>query len=366
MRVRRVCATLVVALAAFSGALAMAHAESPTMPPRDIPFATDAAEYLRINAELDAATVRAIDLDRKATDTRAELAALEARLEVTEGRIRAQRAALVAAEAELDVAQARYDERMIVVYKRGSVEALSILLTSESLSDLVSRASVLARLAAEDAEIVADLNVAASEARFQASALEDLRAQDTALKAEESAHLETLQDAIEEQERAIAHLNTEAREALRTARRLDADTRRRWRESSLPLGVTIPRAEATVLPDSGGTFLASAYMPLAYRSTAESFSAVCSWYGNEFHGRGSASGQIFNEDDFTCASKTLPFGTVLALSNGERRIIVYVNDRGPFVAGRDLDLSKAAARALGISGVGRVEAQIVVPYDGIE
>lgn len=366
MRVWRACATLVVAATALSGVLAMAHAESPAMPPRDIPFATDAAEYLRINAELDAATVRAIDLDRKAADTQAELAALEARLRVTEGRIRAQRAALAAAEAELEIAQARYDERMVVVYKRGSVEALSILLTSESLSDLVSRASVLARLAAEDAEIVADLNVAASEARYQASTLEDLRAQDTALKSAQSARLKTLRDAIEDQERAIAHLNAEAREALRTARRLDADTRRRWRESSLPLGVTIPRAEATVFPDSGDTFLASAYMPLAYRSTDEAFSAVCSWYGNEFHGRGSASGQIFNEDDFTCASKTLPFGTVLALTCGERRIIVYVNDRGPFVAGRDLDLSKAAAQALGIGGVGRVQAQIVVPYDGIE
>jgi len=130
--------------------------------------------------------------------------------------------------------------------------------------------------------------------------------------------------------------------------------------------VTIPRAEATVFPDSEHVFLVSAYMPLAYRSTDEAFGAVCSWYGNEFHGRGSASGQIFNENDFTCASKTLPFGTVLALTNGERRIIVYVNDRGPFVAGRDLDLSKAAAQALGISGVGRVQAQIVVPYDGIE
>ena len=366
MRVWRACVTLVVASAAFSGVFAMAHAESPTMPARDIPFATDAAEYLRVSAELDAATVRALDLDRKAADAQAELTSLDARLDVTEARIRAQRAALAAAKAELDVAQARYDARMVVVYKRGSVEALSILLTSESLSDLVSRASVLARMAAEDAEIVAALNVAASEARFQAATLEDLRAQDTALRAAQSARLAALHDAIDEQERAIAHLNVEAREALRTARRLDADTRRRWRDSSLPLGVAIPRAEAMVFPDSEGTFLASAYMPLAYRSTEEAFSAICSWYGNEFHGRGSASGQVFNEDDFTCASKTLPFGTVLALSNGERRIIVYVNDRGPFVAGRDLDLSKAAAQALGISGVGRVQAQIVVPYDGIE
>ncbi|HZL05775.1 MAG TPA: septal ring lytic transglycosylase RlpA family protein [Coriobacteriia bacterium] len=366
MRAWRVCATLVVAVAALSGMLAIAHAKTTPMDRVDIPFATDAAEYLRIGAELDAATERAIDLERKAADTRAELAALDSRLQVTGQRIRERRAALATAEAELVVAQQRYDERMIVVYKRGSVEALSLLLGAESLSDLVSRASIISRLAADDAAVVASLNVAAADARFQASALEDLRAQDTSLRAQQKARLDTLRDSIEEQEQTIAHLGLEARRTLREARRLDAETRRRWRASSLPLGVPIPRAEATVFPEEGRAFLVSAYMPVAYRSTDQSFGAVCSWYGNEFHGRGSASGQIFNEGDFTCASRTLPFGTVLALANGERRIIVYVNDRGPYVAGRDLDLSKAAAQALGISGVGRVEAEIVVPFEGIE
>jgi peptidoglycan hydrolase CwlO-like protein len=365
MRPWRVCAILLVAVAALAGVQAVALGE-PGTTVVDIPFATNAAEYLRIGAELDAATARAIDLERKAADTQAELTALDSRLRVTEERIRAQRAAVAVAEAALTEAQERYDARMVVVYKRGSVEALSLLLSAESFSDLVSRAVVLARMAADDAEIVADLNVAAADARYQSSTLEDLRAQDAALRDQQTAHLGALRDSLDEQERAIAHLSREARETLRSVRRLDAETRRRWRESSLPLGEPIERLEAAVFPDSGGRFLVSAYMPLAYRSTDQTFSAVCSWYGNEFHGRGSASGQIFNENDFTCASRTLPFGTVLALTNGGRRIIVYVNDRGPFVAGRDLDLSKAAAQALGISGVERVDAEIVVPFDGIE
>jgi rare lipoprotein A len=100
-------------------------------------------------------------------------------------------------------------------------------------------------------------------------------------------------------------------------------------------------------------------MPREYRSTGERYSAVCSWYGPGFNGRNTASGQVFNQDDLTCASRTLPFGTVLALTRGSRRVIVYVNDRGPYIAGRDLDLSKAAAAALGFSGVATVQVEVV-------
>ena len=142
-----------------------------------------------------------------------------------------------------------------------------------------------------------------------------------------------------------------------------AKSRQLWRASSRPLGVPIAKVPGTVEPYVGLTFLVAEGQPLSYRTTGQAFAAVCSWYGNEFHGRPSASGQIFNENDFTCASRTLPFGTRLALTRGERRIVVVVNDRGPFVAGRYLDLSKAAAQALGFSGVKEVRAEYVVPCD---
>lgn len=365
MRWWRVPSVLVVIAAVLVTVPSLTLAE-PAVPAYHIPFAVNSAEYLRIGAELDAATARALDLERTITETNAALAALEERIAVTEQRIRIQREAVREAEVALAEAQVRYDRHMVVVYKRGSVEAISLLLSSDTLSELVSNAEVLSRMAAEDAAIVAERNVAAAEAQYQAATLDDLHAQDSALQSEERARLTSLERALDEQQRAIAHLDAEAREVLRQARRLDADARTQWRSNSLPLGVPIPRIQVAVFPSSGPTYLASAYMPAAYRSTGERFSAVCSWYGNEFHGRPSASGQIFNEDDFTCASKSLPFGTVLALTNGDARIIVYVNDRGPFVAGRDLDLSKAAARALGISGVERVDVEVVVPFDGIE
>ena len=92
--------------------------------------------------------------------------------------------------------------------------------------------------------------------------------------------------------------------------------------------------------------------------TGHTFSGVASFYGNE-SGRETASGQRFNENAMTCAHRSLPFGTKLKVSHGGHSVVVTVNDRGPFVRGRVLDLSTAAARALGIEGLGQVTAEVV-------
>lgn len=86
-----------------------------------------------------------------------------------------------------------------------------------------------------------------------------------------------------------------------------------------------------------------------------------SWYGPGFHGRRSASGERFDQNMMTAAHKTLPFGTVLLVTNthNHRSVLVRVNDRGPYVAGRMIDLSAAAARALSIDGVGAVRIDIL-------
>ncbi len=87
-----------------------------------------------------------------------------------------------------------------------------------------------------------------------------------------------------------------------------------------------------------------------------------SWYGPKFHGRRTSSGEIFNMYDMTCAHRTLPLGTILLVTNLEngRSVVVRVNDRGPFVKGRIIDLSYAAARALGMVDKGVVKVKIRV------
>jgi rare lipoprotein A len=94
--------------------------------------------------------------------------------------------------------------------------------------------------------------------------------------------------------------------------------------------------------------------------TGRSFSGMASFYGNESGSR-TASGQRFNQNALTCAHRSLPFGTKLRVTHGSRSVVVTVNDRGPFVHGRVLDLSTAAAREIGITGagVGRVVAEVM-------
>ena len=92
----------------------------------------------------------------------------------------------------------------------------------------------------------------------------------------------------------------------------------------------------------------------------QTFSGMASYYGNEAGSR-TASGQRFNQNAMTAAHRTLPFGTKLKVTHGERSVVVTINDRGPFVRGRVLDLSTGAARAIGLTGagVGRVVAEVM-------
>jgi rare lipoprotein A len=103
-------------------------------------------------------------------------------------------------------------------------------------------------------------------------------------------------------------------------------------------------ANASIAPSTGG----------------RSFSGVASYYGNESGSR-TASGQRFNQNAMTAAHRSLPFGTKLRVTHGGRSVVVTVNDRGPFIRGRVLDLSKGAAGAIGLTGrgVGRVVAEVM-------
>jgi rare lipoprotein A len=96
----------------------------------------------------------------------------------------------------------------------------------------------------------------------------------------------------------------------------------------------------------------------ANATAGRSFSGVASFYGNE-SGSKTASGQRFDQNAMTCAHRSLPFGTKLRVSTGRRSVVVTVNDRGPFIRGRVLDLSKGAARVLGMDGIAHVTAEVI-------
>lgn len=94
---------------------------------------------------------------------------------------------------------------------------------------------------------------------------------------------------------------------------------------------------------------------------------IASWYGEKFHGRPTATGETYNMNDITAAHKTLPLNSMLHVENLEngRTIVVRLNDRGPFADGRIIDLSKAAAKALGTleGGLARVRVRYIGPAD---
>ncbi|HTP59525.1 MAG TPA: septal ring lytic transglycosylase RlpA family protein [Spirochaetia bacterium] len=96
---------------------------------------------------------------------------------------------------------------------------------------------------------------------------------------------------------------------------------------------------------------------------ASAESGLASWYGGKFHGRMTSSGEVFNTNKLTAAHKTLPFGTIVKVTNLDngKSVQVKINDRGPFVNGRIIDLSRAAAIQIGMidSGVAHVSLQIV-------
>lgn len=78
------------------------------------------------------------------------------------------------------------------------------------------------------------------------------------------------------------------------------------------------------------------------------YQAIASWYGPGFNGRRTASGEVFDQDRLTAAHRTYPFGTRLRLTNPKngKSCVVVVNDRGPFVSGVDIDISRGASRAI--------------------
>ncbi len=92
---------------------------------------------------------------------------------------------------------------------------------------------------------------------------------------------------------------------------------------------------------------------------------VASWYGERFHGRSTANGETFDRFGFTAAHRYLPFGTKVQVTNlhNGKSVMVTINDRGPYVAGRAIDLSSGAATAIGLKeqGIGNVKLEVMGP-----
>jgi rare lipoprotein A len=244
----------------------------------------------------------------------------------------------------------RFVQRAVELYKQGPAARLALVLSARDLNTMLDAAAAASNAAAQDAGALGALqDVLADQERVQREIdthkqhllRAEARNRDLAVDIENT--LATRRATLAELNDEIARLEARARRQALAASRPDA-------AFAKLLGATGP---APAIPDG-------------YVGTGVAFEGLASWYGPGFEGEATATGAIFDPDLFTAASRDLPFGTVLYVSHYGRGVVVVINDRGPYIHERILDLSRAAAQAIGISGLGWVRAEIVVPAPSAE
>ena len=105
--------------------------------------------------------------------------------------------------------------------------------------------------------------------------------------------------------------------------------------------------------------------PVSYPPPTNIQTGIASWYGPNFHGKSTSSKEIYDMHDLTAAHKSLPFGTYVVVTNLDngKSVTVRINDRGPFVKGRIIDLSYAAAKAIDMIGTGTAPVRLEILTD---
>jgi peptidoglycan hydrolase CwlO-like protein len=250
---------------------------------------------------------------------------------------------------ELSQCQEAYDDSVRALYMRGDVSELEVLLGANELEEMWQDIDFYERLMQSESEVLEDLKEKLHELDIKKRDLNEAR--DRRERLAESLDTAALDAEIAEFEDRLSRINDQ----LRATRSAEDEVRS-----------PAPDPPAWTVPSPGELLdRVPASPPLSdFERTGMVYSGYTTSYGADFHGRSTASGVIFNMYDYTCAHKTLPFGTWLLVTFQGRQVIVQVNDRGPFVPGRVLDLSYASAKSLGLDGNQWTEFEILVPLGG--
>ena len=240
----------------------------------------------------------------------------------------------------------QYEGRLTAMYKLGTSSFYAIVLSSDDLSDAMGRMEYLSSISENDQRLV-------QKVKAESRVVQDLHDRIDSLKQSNNEEIKSmveqkqgLQSSIDS---AQASINNDTAELAKAqARELDEETRRLAQE-----------AEATFNGSGAPIFISgSGAPPAGLRPTGAVLTGTSSWYGPGFQGNRTANGEIYNMYALTAAHKTLPFGTWLKVTFNGRSVFVRINDRGPYVGARILDLSKASAESIGLTGVGYVTAEV--------
>ena len=273
--------------------------------------------------------------------------------------------------AEIDVSlksgQARLGKQVQFLYRTDGTGFVDVLLGSRSFEEFAGRLYVLSRISSDEAALIARIRSERAEARRLRADLKVREERQAALVRKVGRDRASSQAALDKQQRYLDSLSDEVAALLAEQERArdGAAAAKSASRLAAPKVTVRPKtsvalAQATVA-GRPGTYYVMASEPRAYKPTGVGFTGVSTTYGNNDAGGGTASGRPFNENELTCAHRTLPFGTRLAVTKGSKRVIVVVTDRGPYTKGRVLDVSRRAAKLLGLDGVGTVKCEIVVP-----
>ena len=286
-----------------------------------------------LETKLESLSEREAELDDEIASVSAEIGMLEHELRDREQDTGAARDVVV--------------ERVVEAYKGSATsDRLALVLSAEDVTAAIEAAELTGHAADADAEALAEL-LEEQEALEDAQARVDERkqrllaaeAEAEALAGEAQAALAERSEVLEELTDEVAELERQAREAAAAAARPDQAF----------LDLLSPAGPAPGIPDG-------------FVGTGVTFEGLASWYGPGFEGNLTASGDVFDSSLYTAASKELPLGTWLHVEYNGRGVVVLVNDRGPYVEPRILDLSRGAAQAIGMehAGVGWVKAEILL------
>lgn len=253
------------------------------------------------------------------------------------------------------------NERLRVAYKAGPQDPVSLFLSASSLAEFTASSRYLAAKLESDRQIVEEVRAEQDSLAYLGDQLEATRDQVQSKLGDLADLLDQTQEMLANSETALAasQADLKVREELKRAldlinrgstggSRTISERHKRATENQTTLLKKYPFG-----PVSG--------TPPGLRATGETVTGIASWYGPGFNGLPTASGAIYDENLYTCASKELPLGTILIVTFRSSSVLVLVNDRGPYVAGRVLDLSRAAKDAIGMGGLGYVTAQVLEP-----
>jgi peptidoglycan hydrolase CwlO-like protein len=284
-------------------------------------------------------------LEHRLQDLRTDGATLRRKVAATNRQIAALELRRHASDLEYRRAMDDYIARAVDVYKSPSpAEGLAIVLSARDFGDAVALAKVTSSSAEAARESLATLRAARDRAGT-------IQAQLDVRKEALLSDLDRIDRVTAEIRGTLAQRGATLAGINERIERLEAQARRAARKAEKEAAAL----ESLISP--GGP---SPDVPDGFAATGVSFEGIASWYGPGFEGNPTANGDVFDPDLFTAASRDLPLESWLYVEHEGKGVVVYVNDRGPFIQERVLDLSQAAAEAIGITGLGWVRAEILV------